>query len=181
MLDKEVPTSGADAGLAPDTDIITLEAGSTASFMVPASAKYLYVYLGTGNYTPQAVTLYRTIAEQATDRRDLALTAAEGKMLFNMAAVPRVIDVQSLPMKQGRILDTGLWNNTARYKHVIIPVSVGEYVLFTANATNTTYYAFLAGYPTPVNGEPAVLVPNTSRVTVSAGATVQFTVPAGTI
>ena len=186
LTEKAVPESGGDAPLVSGTGVKITTAGTTASYMVPATAKYIYVYFGKLTsgaypYKPAGITLWRTISAEPTGRGDMAMSDADGKRLYDMATVRRDIDLLSLTAEKGRLLDTGLWNNTARYRHVRIPVSVGETVILEANATNPAYYAFLTSDAEAVNGDAAPLVPGTSRVTVPAGSRVQFIVPAGAV
>ena len=185
LTEKAVPVSGGTVPLVNDTNVIVTSPGTTASYMIPAAAKYIYVYFGKLTsgaypYQPAGITLWRTISEKPSGRGDMAMSDAEGKLLYDMATIRRDIDVQSLDVLDGSINSSGNWTLT-RYKHVIVPVGVGETVILEANALKDSIYAFLTSDAIGSSGTAAPLLPNTARVTVPAGTVAKFEIPAGTV
>lgn len=82
-------------------------------------------------------------------------------------------------LRQTQINSSGNWSNPVRYKHIIIPVEANMIVAFTARNSDNAIYAFLTSDAEPVNNTPAPIVTGTTRVTIAAGTSTQFTVPNG--
>lgn len=175
------PTSGGTVPYAPGYSArIDITANTEAQYNVPTGANWLFVYLGTAgqnNWAPDYLYLSRMVGEGVLSAMPtIALSSQEGKRINDQALAPEVVNVANLQTEGGRIVD-GAWNNTARYKHVIIPVTERDVVHIEANSQIATSYAFLTADVAPSNGQPVPLVPNTQQSTVAVCTASDITVP----
>lgn len=175
------PTSGGTVPYAPGYSArIDITANTEAQYDVPTGANWLFVYLGTAgenNWAPDYLYLSRMVGEGVLSTMNTtALSSKEGKRINDQALAPDVVDVANLQTEGGRIVD-GAWNNTARYKHVIIPVTERDVVHVEANSQIPTSYAFLTADVAPSNSQPVPFVPNTQQSTVAVCTASDITVP----
>lgn len=166
------------APLLPGTSRNIVERGATAKFVIPSGTKFLYlsagdIRTGTGRQNlPTTITLSKTL--------DLRLAELEvvGQELDETIG-ERQVDLSVYKSRKGALSASNTWLNVARYRHILIPVVVGDIVTITANGTFVTRYGLLATDEQAVTGEATSEVPETSRVEVPVSTTVVVTIPQG--
>lgn len=163
-----VATSGATAPLVSGTTRNAITAGQSADVIAPATAAFLYVQIRHQNTTDHTPASMAVVSDLETWEDEVE------EKIESM----NVIDTSQMDVLKGKINDSGVWQNTARYRHLVIPCESGE--SFALIGTWASAYAFLTAYATPANDDPAPLVPGTAVVTVSDGESARFTTPAGT-
>lgn len=177
------PVAGGQIPLVSGTSVMEIPASQFDSVVVPDGAEYLAVYIGavsTGYpFKPTEIKIGSIVIDSLdSDSIKNALSARQGKILRGYCLEGQTVDLSVLSEGRGRIYN-GLWNNTARYRHVVFPVSEFSFLKITANPGYNATFAFLTSYATPVNGESANLVPDTSPIDILLGETVNVQVPKG--
>ena len=76
-----------------------------------------------------------------------ALSAQQGIVLKGKTEIVTTYTLSSYSNENARINEDGEWNNTARYRHIIIPVEAGVLLRIQANSSYDTTYAFLTRQP----------------------------------
>lgn len=183
LASNAAPVAGGQIPLVTGTSVMEIPASQFDSVVVPDGAEYLAVYIGAEStdypFTPTKITVGNIVIDSLdSDSIKLALSARQGKKLKGYCLDGQTIDLSVLSDDNGRILN-GVWNNTARYKHIVFPVTKFTFLKITANQSFDATFAFLSSYTTPVNGEDANLVPGTSPTTINAGAEITVQAPDG--
>lgn len=183
LTSNAAPVGGGQIPLVSGTSVMEIPVSQFDSIVVPDGAKYLAVYMGAESqgypYAPTEITIGSIVIDSLdSDSVKYALTARQGNILKGYCLDGETVDLSALSIGDGRI-SSGNWNNTARYTHVVFPVTEFSFLEITANPNYNTTYAFLTKYTTPVNGESANLVPGTSPTSITAGGTAVVAVPEG--
>lgn len=155
--------SGDTAPLVENTERYEVPVGESVIVTAPATAAFLYIQ-ATGNCISK-------VEKITTVSQDLDAVEDNGEVFTP-------IDIASLDLKGGYISSGGVWLNTVRYRHVIIPCGSGE--TYIIKGTYNSYYAFLETYSTPVNNQPAPLVDGTTRSEALNGTSARIVTPPGT-
>lgn len=178
------PTSGGDIPVVPGTSVASLSAGETKVIQVPDGTVIIAIYAGQGEayaYTPSAVSLGGLVVDRLdSSSTKHALSANQGRNLAARTQIDyREVNLKALDLRNARINSSLQWNNTSRYRHVIVPVLIGETIIVKANGNENASLAFLYEAGTPTNNTDAPVVPDTSLEAIPAGTSAEFTVPAG--
>ena len=91
-----------------------------------------------------------------------------------------IVQTANVELRGAIINSSGAWTATTYYRHIILPVTPGMLVNYTANADKNSYYAFLTSDETPVAYAAAPLVAGTERILVEPGARATLIIPEGT-
>ena len=159
------------AALITGTARVTVYNGTSVSFTIPETCKYLYVLVAVGGgtkYTPASlivngIDLMINIRSELKDLKDSVEKNTVGVNRYEVS---------------GSIKSTGMWGDvtSGRSGSLLIPVTEGDAVSITASDRASAYYALLTSN-SRANGVNADFVADTSRVTLAKGATVALTIP----
>lgn len=121
-----------------------------------------------------------------TDSAQQALSAKQGVVLKGLIrnSVKEVLSPLSVTMAKSAsyvLTANGVWSSSQNtHSSVQIQVKPGQKYRLTAHATNSSYYAFLASYSSPSQGNaPNYATEEDNRHDVAHGQTVDFTIPSG--
>lgn len=140
----------------------------------------VYPY-GTGGSLPASIGI---INDLKTGGADKALSAEQGVVLNGKIErlVPIDFDGKAYHIGSGVITGTGVWSGSnASHESVELQVKPGQKYRLTANATNTSFYAFFKTFsPQSQGNAPDYSSGYTNRISVNAGTTVYFSIPEDT-
>ena len=176
------------------TSRITLNKGVKYSWVTPADAYYLYVYVNANgtDATPSSIIIDgRDVSDNIGTALDKVIKLADknAKEILSITAKVDAIDtsydyrdISGYQESLGSITASGTWGNVnSNYTHIAIPVTSGDYVQVTGSATNNSIIAFLKTYTVPKNGDSvdySAVYP--SRITLNKNVKVSYVVPADT-
>lgn len=180
LTSDAAPVNGTPAPLVPGTTRTLVEAGNTASFVIPEGTKFLYLNSGDVNsgtshardYLPEYVTFYKTL--------DSRLSASEAMgVKLEDTIKEKTLDLSLYKVRNGSVSASNTWSNAARYYHILIPVIMGDTVTLLGNATHSTYYGYLMNDVQAQTGANAPVVENTTRMELPANNTIEVSIPEG--
>lgn len=144
------------------------ESKQNAHFVLTAPANgYFLLTKSNNSFTVSVIELGIPVVEG--DERDTAMELVYDKK-----------EESSYSKRNYMILDaTGLYGTDNSYKHIIIPVSKGNYVKVTASESYNARVAFFTNNDAPVSGGMPPFADGTGMVTLDPGTTVILKVPSG--
>lgn len=174
-------SNGKDGASAYD---IWLYAGNTGT-----EADFLASLKGDSGYSG-AVGELEVVNDLTTGGAKSALSAQMGKQLNNNLTTTanvveslrsdnyteETLDLASLPIRSYSIQNTGLYNATDSYKHIVVPIDPGQIVRIVGNATSHSRYCFFSELTAPASGKAAPLIGEVNNIALDS--TVEVVAPA---
>ena len=163
-----------------------LDAGNTGT-----EADFLASLKGdTGVQIDEETFMGTIVNDVTTGGADKALSAQMGKQLNNnLTATANVVeslrsdnfteetlDLTSLPIRSYSLQNTGSYNTTDSYKHIVVPIDPGQIVRIVGNDTNQSRYCFFSELTAPDSGKVAPLIGELNYIALEA--TVEAVAPA---
>lgn len=169
------PEQGGTIPIVDGTAIVEVTTLTSAVVTIPSGCVALALYFGQSPY-PFKPDLYRVYSLPNVGD---ALKVVEDEVT-EIGVKSNIIQTADVELRNSIINSSGDWTATTYYRHIILPVSPGMVVNYTANEDANSYYAFLTSDEEPVAYNAAPLLPGTSRNLVEIGTTAKFVIPSGT-
>lgn len=169
------PEQGGTIPIVDGTAIVEVTTLTSAVVTIPSGCVALAMYFGQSPY-PFKPELYRIYSLPNVGD---ALKVVEDEVT-KIGVKSNIIQTADVELRNAIIDSSGGWTSTIYYRHIILPVSPGMVVNYTANEDANSYYAFLTSDEEPVAYNAAPLLPGTSRNLVEMGTTAKFVIPSGT-
>ena len=156
--------------------------GSYPNFgSITVASGYLgFLKYSSGSWTVESVAVGKDYDSQlSTIEGQITQLVPKVDALDALTLSKTTIDPMDFDIRSRQIQSNGTYSNGTTYKHTLVPVKEGDIYLVTAGAAHSAQIAWLTSNAIPASGDTAAFVPDTSRIDITAGDSVLFTVPSG--